>query len=402
MSETNKEAVLEGVLALYEKPAEDIDGAVGELRRMSAKTVVMLLHEDKKALDEPTLASLFDGKIAFASDFAAKGKQITDDLNQYCAYMGFSAKDYAQLVLAMRQSGEVVAAYGIDNAFYDVMAHADIAISSDTVRYSSSKYRESVYERLACEGRDSNVRCSQMTRLLSRVIVHRTNSNGGGLVAISNAVRRSRAAYISFAYSILFFASVICSLISVAAMSAILGIHLINAVQTCCLSLVFGVLSMCVFADAQPKFELLYSKQSFSLYPSTILRGKLAYILSRVGVSVVLAIALKVVDILGAFGESPSYTMPVFISLLLIGAIELFVVNIEFTRRGEGRARSFTRFLIAYALVLVVGGVITQDFFAPELFPNGIGTLEFLIVPVYCILYSALALSVRAIEKKRK
>lgn len=402
VSETNREAVLEGVLALYEKPAQDIEGALGELTRMSAKTTVMLLEEDKNILDEPTIAPLFEGEIAFASDFSASGKKITDDLNRYCAYMGFSAEEYAQLVLAMRQSGEVVAAYGIDNAFYDVMSRADIAVSSDTVRYSSPKYRESVYERLACEGRDSNVRCSQMTRLLSKVIVHRTNTNGGGLLAISNAIRRSRAAYISFAYSILFFAAVICSLISIAAMSAILGIQLINAVQACCLSLVFGVLSMSVFADAQPKLELLYSKKDFSLYPSKILSEKLPYIISRIGLSCVIAVTVKVLDVLGVFGAAPSYTMPIFISLLLIGAVELFIVNLDFTRRGEGRGRSFTRFLIAYAVVLVVGGVITQNFFAAELFPNGIGTLEFLIVPAFCILYPAVAFSVRAIEKKRK
>ena len=402
ISETNGETVLEGILSLSEKPAQYIDDAIEELTRMSARTTLMLLDEDRNILHEPSLAPLFEGEIAFASEFRANDKTITDGLNRYSAYMGFSAEEYSQLVLALRQSGEVVAAYGIDNAFYDVMSRADIAISSDVLRYSSNKYRESVYEKLACEGRDTNLRCSQMTRLQSRAIVHRTSSRGGGLLAISNAIRRSRASYISFANSILFFVSIVSLLISVCAMSALLGIQLINAVQACCLSLVFAILSMSVFADAQPKFELLNSKKDFSLYPSKILGEKLPYIISRISLSCVIAITVKVLDVLGVFGATPSYTMPVFISLLLVGAIELFIVNLDFTRRGEGRGRSFTRFLIAYAVVLVVGGVITQDFFAPELFPNGIGTFEFLIVPVFCILYSAVALSVRAIEKKRK
>ncbi len=402
ISETNGETVLEGILTLRERPAQDIEGVIAELEKMSARTTVMLLDEDKNIIEEPALAPLFEGRIALASEFRASGKSITDGQDQYSAYMGFSAEEYAQLVVAMRQGGETVAAYGIDNAFYDVMSRADIAISSDVLKYSSNKYKESVYEKLACEGRDTNLRCSQMTRLLSRVIVHRTHSRGGGLLAISNAIRRSRAAYISFAYSILFFASVISSLMSVCAMSALLGIHLINAVQSCCLSLVFGVLAMSVFANAQPRFELLYSKTDFSLYPSRILSEKLPYILSRTGLSCALAITLKVLDAVGVFGESPSYTMAVFISMLLVGAIELFIVNLDFTRRGEGRGRSFTRFLIAYAVVLVVCGVITQDVFAAELFPSGIGTLEFLTVPAYCILYSAVAFSFRAIEKKRK
>ncbi len=402
VSETRGEAVLEGVLSLSEKPAEEMATVVSELGRMSVGCTVMLLDEERYILDEPALAPLFDGKVAFASDFRANGFAITDGALDYCAYLGFSAEEYASLILAMRRRGETVAAYGIDNANYDAMARADIAVSCDVFRYSSSKYKESVYEKLASEGRDTNIRCSQMTRLLSRVIVHRTHSRGGGLLAVANAVRRSRAAYISFAYSILILTALMSSLISVSAMSAVLGIQLINASQASCLALVFSMLSMTVFADSQPRYELLYSRKNFANYPTEIIEGKLLYILARVGLSCLFAIGIKALDLVGAFGENPSYTMPVFISLLLAGAVELFVTNLDFTRRGEGRRSAFVRFLIAYATVLLVGGIITQDAFAVELFPNGIGSLEFIIVPVFCVLYIATVLGAGAIEKSRK
>ena len=402
VSETNGEAVLEGILTLRESPAEQIESAISEISKMSTRTTLMLLEQERYIVDEPRFASLFDGKIALASDFKARGLKITDAGFDYCAYLGFTAEEYSALITAMRQSGEVVAAYGIDNAYYDAMSRADLSVSCDNMNYSSSKYKESVYERLAPEGRDTNLRCSQMTRLLSRVLVHRAHSKGGGLLAIANAMRRSRAAYVSFAYSILFFAALMSSVVSVAAASAILGIQLINAVQASCLSLVFAILSMTVFADAQPKFELLYSKRSFSQYPARIIEDKLVYILSRAGLVCLMAITLKVLDVLGVFGENASYTMPVFVSLILVGAIELFTINLDFTRRGEGRTASFTRFLIAYAIVLIVGGVITQDFFAAELFPQGIGMLELIIVPVFCILYVAVSFCLRAVEKKGK
>ena len=200
----------------------------------------------------------------------------------------------------------------------------------------------------------------------------------------------------------MFFAILMSSVVSASAMSALLGIQLLNAVQTCCLAIVGAILAMTVYAGAQPRYELLYSKKDFAGSSLKIFEDKLINILVRVGIMCVTSIALKVLDVLGVFGESPSYTMPVFISILLVGAVDLFVINLDFTRRGEGRRTSFTRFLIAYAIVLLVGGVITQDFFSAELFPNGIGTYEFLIVPVFCIIYIGVVFSVRLIEKNRK
>jgi len=402
VSENDGEAVLEGILSLYENPAQELEGAISEMSKMSVRTVVMLTEAEKYILNEPGFASLFDGKIAIASQFKARGQKITDGRFDYCAYLGFTPEEYASLIVAMRQTGETVAAYGIDSKYYNVMSRADISISCDVLRYSSQKYKESVYEKLAYEGRDSNIRCSQMTRLLSRVIVHRTHAYGGGLLSVANAIRRSRAAYLSFAYSILFFAALMSSVISASAMSALLGIQLLNAVQTSCLAIVGAILAMTVYAGAQPRYELLYSKKDFAGSSLRILEEKLIRILARVGVVCSFAIGLKVLDVLGIFGETPSYTMPVFLSILLTGAVDLFVINLDFTRRGEGRRTSFTRFLVAYAIVLLVGGVITQEIFAAELFPNGIGTYEFLIVPAYCVIYICVVFGIRLIEKNRK
>ena len=402
ISETRGEAVLEGVLSLGERPAQEITSAISELKKMSVGTTLMLLDEDGYILDEPLFADILGGKVAIASEFKARGRKITDGGLDYCAYLGFTAEEYASLIVAMRQRGEVVAAYGIDNDYYNVMSRADVAVSCDILTYSSNKYKESVYERLACEGRDSNIRCSQMTRLLSRVIIHRSHTKGGGLLAISNAIRRSRAAYLSFAYSILFFALLMSSVVSVSAMSALLGIPLVNAVQVSCLSLVSAILAMTVFAGAQPKLELLYSRIDFAGYPTKILGEKSLHIISRVGAVAIFAIAMKVLDALEAFGEKASYSMPIFIGILLTGAIDLFVLNLDFTRAGEGRRSSLTRFLIAYAAVLLVGAVITQDAFVIELFPHGIGAIEFILAPIFCIWYIGVVLCIRLIEKNRK
>ncbi len=402
VSETRGEAVLEGIVSLYEHPSENLSSALPELQKMGVKTLVLLSSEDESVIGEELFASLFGGKVAYASEFRRGRLEITDNIGDFCAYAGFGTDEYALLISALRKRGECVAAYGIDNSYYDAMARADLSVSCDILRYSSAKYKESVYERLAPEGRDTNVRCSQRTRLLSKLIIHRDHARGGGLLSLSFAIRRSRAAFISFAYSVLFFAVIMSALIPLSAWSALLGINLINAALAVCLGVVGAILSMTVFSDAQPKLDLLYSKKDHSAYPLSLIDGKLLYLIFRTSAVTLFAVILKILDAVGIFGETPSYTMPIFISVLLTSAGELLIMNRDFTRGGEGRRRSWIRFLIAYAVVLSFVGIITQELFAAELFPDGLGTWEFLIIPAYCLIYFIAVFAARLVERKRK
>ena len=74
----------------------------------------------------------------------------------------------------------------------------------------------------------------------------------------------------------------------------------------------------------------------------------------------------------------------------------------DYSRRGEGRRRCLLRVLSAYAVLLAISALITQDAFIEEVFVNGIGGFEFLIVPGYCLIYAIAVLIARMIEKKRK
>ncbi len=396
VSETGGQAVLEGVLSLFEGSAYELDAALPELLKMGVRTTVMLTEDEYKQADDLD-SDLFDGKVAYAKEFKKSDLDITYGIGEYSAYIGFTTQEYEKLVLAMRKRGACVAAYGIDDNYYDVMARVDIAISADLVRYSSQKYRESVYEKLAHEGRDTNIRCSARTRLLSKVLIHRTHSKGGGLLAISNAIRKARGAYISFSQSILLFASLMCTLTAIVGMSAIVGIQLLNSVQTVALAIVGAILSMLAFSDSEPRYDLIYSKTDFSKYSIRIIDGRLLGLFARAGFTAIFAISIKILDAVGVFGDRASYSMPVFVAMLFVAAAEMFFMNMEFTRRGEGRRRSWIGFSVAYAMILSVGAIITQSGFALELYPYGIGTLEFIITPVYSLLYviliSALYLS---------
>ncbi len=399
VSETDGQTVLEGIISLYENPAEELKSALPELERLGIRITAMLSDSEYSRIKGMALP-LLDGKTAYASEFKKNGLDITDKISEYSAYIGFSAEEYAALISAMRRRGACVAAYGIDDGYYDAMSRADISVSADVLIYSSQKYRESVYERLAHSGRDSNIRCSQRTRVKSKVLIHRSHAKGGGLSALANAVRKARGAYISFAQSILLFTSLMCMLICTVSMSAIVGIQLLNSVQTASLSLIGAILSMLVFADSEPRYELLYSRTDFPKYSAKLIDGRLVSFVAKAAFTVLFAVTLKILDVSGVFGENASYTMPIFLSMLFVAAAEMFMINNEFTRRGEGRRRSWFAFLTAYALILSVGGIITQGGFAEELFKDGMGTLEFIITPVFCALYLALTVSLYLISRR--
>ena len=406
VSESDGEAVFEGVIELVENPPFELPSVKARLVAMGIRATVMLLdetEETERLVSSPNLEPLFDGKVAYASKFKADGRDITAGIGEYCAYIGFSAKEYGALITEMRKKGSSVAAYGIDIDYYDAMVRADISISCDILRYSSEKYRESVYEKLAPEGRDSNIRCSQQTRLLSRVLVHRTHSGGGGLAAIANALASSRSAYVSLSQSVLLFAMLMSSFLPVVAMSVLTGSHLLNGAQTTSLAVVGALLSMLAFSSSEPKLDLINNpKIKFTTLPSDILLYKLPGMIARVTAAVISAGAIKILDATGVFGENAAYEMPVFLSLLLTVFAELAIINIDYTRRGEGRRRCLMKVIIAYAALLFICAVLTQKFFADQMFVNGIGRFEFLIIPGYIVIYLVSVAIARSIEKKRK
>ncbi len=404
--DSDKDAVLEGVISIRQHPVRDVEKTVSQLHKMGIKTTVMLTSSDSETLAlirELFSAPLFEGNILYADDVYKTGNTLSDIFDGgYSAYVGFSAKEYTDMLINMRKGGRKIAAYGVDQEFYTTMSFADIAISCDVMRYSSDKYKDSVYERMVPEGKDTNLRCTQMTRLLSRVTVRRSHERGGGIEAISHAIKLSRGAYISLAQAVLLFVMLMSTLLPIAFMSVLTGNLLLNAVQASALATSAAFIGLLAFSSSEQRTELIYEKKQYISYPSDIVKYKLPGIAARASVASVSAITVKILDVIGVFGEAPSYTMPMYIIILLTAFAELFIINRDYTKGGEGRRRGWLKMLFIYALMLGLCGVMTQNPFSSELFPKGIGTIEFLIVPVYIMLYASAVILARFIEKRRK
>lgn len=405
VSECDGKGVLEGIIKLSENPPLELVHAKEQLDSLGIRTTVMIPDENEEGLrliTLPELARLFDGKIAYASTFKELGLDVTHSLGDYCTYIGFSSDQYCELIKAMRNRGSCVAAYGLDNSYYDLMTSSDLAISCDILQYSSDKYKESVYERLVPEGRDSNIRCSQQMRFASKLIVRRTHANGGGLNSVVRSIVSARAAYVSFSQSLLLFAMLLSTLLPIVVMSVLTGSYLLSAVQAASLSLVGALLSVFAFSDTLPKSEIIGSKIRFSSYPLDLLKSKLPSMIARALAMVLFGVAIKILDVSGVFGEDTAYEMAVYIALLLTVFSELFIILLNYSRKGEGRRRSWFKVILAYTVLLGVGALITQDVFVSRTLVNGIGDSEFIVIPLYALIYFVGVLIGRYIEQKRK
>jgi len=404
VTETEKGVVFEGVITLTQMFDEALYDTVKQLEELNVYTTVLLANEDeytKSMIENPAISHLFS-EVAYASEFRKKGKAITEDIGYYSAYIGFKNDEYEELLVNMRKQGSRIAAYGVSNDTNAILARADIAISCDVLNYASEKYIDSVYERIPPEGRDTNVRCSQQTRHLSKVIVKRVNETGGGIPSVLKSIRVSRSAYVAITQAMQLFIMLMSILVTFSAMSVITGNVLLDPLQTTALSSVFAILSITVFSEAKHKNRILSGTKDFINYPIEMTVKRTPAIIARMITAASLAVAIKILDVVGVFGEKPAYTLPVFLCMCLTLFAELFISNYTYSKKSEVSSTSWLKVLVAYAVLLGICAVSTMYPFADMFYENGFGSFEYLIIPAYALMYAISLLIVHLIGKKRK
>ncbi len=403
ISESRGKVFFEGALSLYEKSAEAMPKMISELMQMGINVTTFISDGDLNAISETTLKECFGDRIAYASSLSDNEIGMSALLGKYNVYVGFEPDMCAELIESLRAAGACVAAYGIADKYYKAMSKADVSISSDTVEYSTQRHNESMYEKLPHAGGDTNLRCSQLTRVLSRVIVKRVSTNGGGLSSIENAMIRSREARVSFRCAVYFMICMMCTLLPIAAMQSVVGVSILNAVQTSCLALFISLFPIMVFSGIEPLRKLVFERSFEGNDLKELVLHNKRSLTARISANIAFCSIVKITDAFGLFGDAPTYTMPVFISALIISAFEIFLFNKRFTRRGAGRRRTWTAFLTAYVIVLLISALMTQTLFANDMFPSGIGTYEFILTALHCFMYfAALAIAYLADKARNK
>lgn len=401
VTEYDGEAVLEAIISLSQMPSRELIPSVSELKKLNVKTVFMSLEEKSiSSYDDELANTLFNGRVAYASSFRSEGKNLADSSGEYCAYFGFSADEYASLIKKMRESGACVAAYSVEDRYYEVMSAANLAISCDVINYSSDNHKMSVYEKMLPEGRESSLRCSQRTRLLSSVIVRRTHKCGGGLSAVVNSIISARESTSSFLTSVLFVTFILSLVFPVVLMSVISGISLANAVGVS-VSVFFAILvAFLVLPYCKPKIKTVNSKKDSGSRIFLLIKDNLSEFVWRSSASVAACIPVVLLELLGVFGEESGYAFALHTGLLLaIGTEMLFFVK-KFCHRMPKRAKisALALFLTAIAVLLITAVLAIFD--GSSL--GTVGTFEFFLVPIFPITYFASMFVFRIVVKARK
>lgn len=403
ISENENGVIFEGVVELCENAPEAFCDTVAALERFGVRTLILL--PDRRVAQTALgsgAAACFSERIITPERLAREGKSFADVIDDYSVFIGFTSEQYSELIDIIKASGASVAAYGIDDDFNEIMARADIAIGCDPIKYSTERYRNAVYEHVSPEGRDTNLRCSQRTRLLSRVIIKRDNERGGGLATIFNAIIRARCAYVSLTQSVLLFVNLMCSLVTFAAMSALTGNMLLDPLQSVALAIAFAMLSVTAFKGSDSNVDIICKSGSYGKLPySAVVSGRVG-IIARTSLAVLVAIVVRILDACMVFGENATYTLPIYICLMLTVFAEVFFINRKYTVKGEGRRYCWLKVLFAYTFLMVVPALATHQFVAREFYPNGYGMLEFAIVPAYALLYVIMLAVVYFIERLGK
>ena len=162
-------------------------------------------------------------------------------------------------------------------------------------------------------------------------------------------------------------------------------------------------LTTTVYSDSEQTLGVLSEKRSYTSYPLQLVKSALPALISRASAAFITSITILILGLCGVFGENPTYTLPVFISLVLTTFFEVFLINIKFTKKGQGRSYSWLKVIIAYGILILVCAVTTQyPFDVNEFYPNGYGQFEYLIVPLYVVLYFIGIGISKLIEKNRK
>lgn len=397
ISEFEGAATLEGVITLEQIAVEGFEWTLSELENLGISTYMFFDNElDASLIIDLGVSQLYRDRIALASKVSAD--KAASEYDKFGIFAGYTKEDQLAIIEYMKSNGEKIAVFSVDDANNAIISRADVSVSCDYLKYSSDKHKDSSYADLEQSGSDANVRCSAQTRLFSGVIVKRAHANGGGIAALVNAIKSAKMARLSVLSAITLCLRLMATVLPFVVVSVFSGAEFIGAFMLLAFCAIASMLPFVVYTENDYRAKLLYSSNEntdvqwlVSCLPSAAARALL---------STIFAITLAVLGYTGVFGDSPAFSAALSVGLLFTVFAEAIVFDATITKRGEGRSKRWMKIFVAYAAVLCLCGIATQDALAPTLFPNGIGTYEFIIVPLFLALYLALMFILRLVRSK--
>ena len=403
ISESDGTTVFEGAVALGDDVQNNFTALLNELKRIGVKPLVFLPYSKDEAdilIKDKRLSSLFDGKIAYADDFKSKERSVLYRLGEYCAYVGFENEEFILIINEMKKLGSRVATLGIDNKTNEIMARANLTISCDDVDYTLDSHRVSSYERLSTSGRDTNLRCSQQTRLLSKVLIRRGRGNTGGLSDILTAIRAARGANLLLTCSLELLAKSLCAVLLFAVLSVIMGKIFMGPVQVAMLSMLFTAVSLKAFSNQTIVHRTVDENRDYSSYPLKKLTAIMPEIILRTICFAVFALVLRVIDLVGVFGENADMSFALSISIACSFIADAYLISRSSVMKGKNRTKIIVASLVALIVTVLFNVFSLIPVIRAEMFIHTVSWAELIIIPAYLLVFTLTVFLSRFIGKK--
>ena len=324
-----------------------------------------------------------------------------------CAYMGYSAAEYATLIKEMKASGRNVAVLGIGDEYSEVYEEADVVVSYDNINYGSPSFRESELEVRFADGYDFSQRCTQRLRARADVIIGRGNSEYGGLRGFFEAFKCAETFSFNYMQMILLFLSCEAVLVFMTLMSFISGLPMISYPTILFLVVAVVFFSVAAFSTFKQRAFISKRKRSKAYFTRQVIRKIVpAFVASVVYSSVALYLDFNgyimdaaAIPLATTIGVIITYVLSFGGSMRACIGKKIDMTDIKgFTKKDKSRNRLLN--MAAMTLVLTsVSRMILMALLMPGLSVEygytGVCVETFILLGVYFATFAVIALIIR-------
>ena len=175
-----------GVLAFAQRPGHQFAQCCEHLMSSGVRISIFMPDsaESMKILTDCGFVRNENNDVLTSGAARDQGLDLHVAYGSYRAYLGFTQAQIAEMMDKLKQRGNRVATYCVDNRMQALHDMADLKITCDAIEYRSAKVAESYYDKLPVDGKPFSSRASQNMRRTSDVILRRAGEQGGGLHGI--------------------------------------------------------------------------------------------------------------------------------------------------------------------------------------------------------------------------
>ncbi len=306
--------------------------------------------ENIKILTESGLVRNIDTDVLTAQSAQDQGLDLPVAYGSYRAYLGFSENQMTDLIEKLKQRGNSVAAYSVDNRAQALMDLADLSITCDFIEYRSPKITESYYDKMPVDGKPFSARASQIMRRKSGVILRRADDRGGGLHGILTGRKMAMSINHNIANAITYLISVQLFRLVFLAIPALFGTHTLSSVSLLISGSVLDMCAVLLFAFAMPNQGTISCSYSIMRRLEKPITYNVANVISACVGALVAWLGFVLLQIFGVVDATQSIGYG-FVSAYLLQGVVFAITIREYATRKRKISPLMLACIVCYVLL---------------------------------------------------